>query len=77
MEEKVLNIFSLCMQVSAKGNDCFFDYSPHVQKITVRIFDGKWEKGKMPYFNCDCYIDTDDLRFSSIESLLLKLASEG
>jgi hypothetical protein len=43
MNERILNLLSLCMQAKEKGHDCFFDYAPHVEKAEVKVYIGGWK----------------------------------
>ena len=42
----VKEILGLCMGLTRKGNDTFFDYAPHTDRIYISIYDGKWEEDK-------------------------------
>ena len=42
MNERILNLLSLCLQAKEKGHDCFFDYSPHVNEVGIQIHKGGW-----------------------------------
>lgn len=46
MNERVLNLLSMCMQAKEKGHHVFFDYSPHVdmREITVSVYKNGWKK---------------------------------
>ena len=37
MNEKILNLLSLCMQAKEKGRTCFFSYRPHVDWVEIVI----------------------------------------
>jgi hypothetical protein len=47
MNERILNLLSLCLQAKEKGHDCFFDYSPHVQSVSIRSYEGGWKQGEV------------------------------
>lgn len=38
MNERILNLLSLCLQAKEKGYDVFFEYTPHVQKGCVHKY---------------------------------------
>ena len=42
MNERILNLLSLCMQAKGKGIDCFFNYSPHVETVRIDIHSPHW-----------------------------------
>lgn len=42
MNEKLKELFELCLKAKEYGADCFIDYSPHVDLLTIRIFDNGW-----------------------------------
>lgn len=46
MNERVLNLLSLCMQAKEKGHDAFFAYNPHVSRgeIEVRVHKNGWKR---------------------------------
>ena len=46
MNERILNLLSLCMQAKEKGHDCFFNYSPHVQKVSIDVHLPRWVSAK-------------------------------
>lgn len=74
MSERVLNLLSMCMQAKDRGHDAFFDYSPHVQLISIYGYVGGRIKDKDYDFEYRFYID--DLRaenmakFDEVESFL-------
>lgn len=42
----LLDVLSLCMQISIFTKaDCFFEYSPHVNSYSVRIYRNGWKVG--------------------------------
>lgn len=49
MQEQItqlhLEILALCFAVKAKGHDAFYDYAPHVNWSTVRVFLNGWAEG--------------------------------
>jgi len=47
MNERILNLLSLCMQAKEKGHDCFFDYSPHVQCVSICVYRNGWKEGEV------------------------------
>ena len=46
MQEQItqlhLEILALCFAVKAKGHDAFYDYSAHVNWVTVMVYLGGW-----------------------------------
>jgi hypothetical protein len=46
MQERILNLLSMCMQAKKNGHDCFFDYAPHCDKIEIRIYMDGWKKAE-------------------------------
>lgn len=55
MNERILNLLSLCLQAKEKGHDCFFRYSPHVNGFEVEIYEGSWNKEKQVLAKDDFY----------------------
>ena len=39
MNERILNLLSLCMQAKEKGESVFFDYSPHVDMVSIWCYE--------------------------------------
>ena len=50
MNERVLNILSLCMQAKEKGHHVFFNYSPHVDRgeVGVDVHKNGWKEDTDP-----------------------------
>ena len=50
MNERVLNLLSMCMQAKEKGHHVFFGYSPHVDKgeIDIRVYINGWKEDAGP-----------------------------
>ena len=50
MNERVLNILSMCMQAKEKGHHVFFDYSPHVNRgeVVVSVHKNGWKDDADP-----------------------------
>jgi hypothetical protein len=46
MNERALNLLSMCMQAKEKGHDVFFCYSPHVDKgeIDISVYKNGWKE---------------------------------
>lgn len=42
MNERILNLLSLCMQAKEKGIDAFFNYSPHVNSVNIYVHSPHW-----------------------------------
>ena len=53
MNERVLNLLSMCLQAAEKGHHVFLDYSGHTKGVNFRAYKGKREKGK----EYDIYLD--------------------
>ena len=62
MNERVLNILSMCLQAKEKGHDAFFYYSPHVQSVTIYVHSPHWVCPQKDE-NGECIIGTDNLIF--------------
>lgn len=43
MEERILNLLSLCMQAKQKGHDVFFELNPHVSNIRIKSYMNGWK----------------------------------
>lgn len=43
MNKRIIELFRLCLKAKEVGIDAFFDYSPHVDKITVRVHENGWD----------------------------------
>lgn len=50
MNERILNLLSLCMQAKTKGIDCFFNYSPHVNKFEINVHLNGWHDHEDPNY---------------------------
>lgn len=61
MNERILNLLSLCLQAREKGIDAFFDYAPHVQTIGIRIHLKGWKESIV--VNDVMLLDYTDRRF--------------
>lgn len=50
MNERVLNLLSMCMQAKEKGHHVFFDYSPHVDRgeVIVSVHKNGWKEDTYP-----------------------------
>lgn len=50
MNERVLNLLSMCMQAKEKGHHVFFDYNPHVdsREIDIRVYINGWKEDAGP-----------------------------
>lgn len=42
MNERILNLLSLCMQAKEKGHDVFFGYRPHIDGVEISSCEGGW-----------------------------------
>ena len=50
MNERVLNLLSMCMQAVEKGCHVFFDYSPHVDRgeVVISVYKNGWKEDTSP-----------------------------
>ena len=50
MNERVLNLLSMCLQAKEKGHHVFFDYSPHVDRgeVVISVHKNGWKKDADP-----------------------------
>lgn len=49
MENQILEILKTCMALKEKGHDAFFDYSPHVDTVYIRVHVNGWDSSKDSY----------------------------
>lgn len=45
LNERLLNLLSLCVQAKERGHDCFYSYSPHVGSVEIDVFLNGWVRG--------------------------------
>lgn len=83
MNERILNLLSLCMQAKEHGHDVFFYYSPHTAMVDVRGYKGGWNGATLPDFEMHIYADgsVDDAaetgaKFELMEAYLKGLVEE-
>ena len=62
MNERILNLLGLCLQAKEKGHDVFFNYSPHVQSVSICSYEGGWKEGEIE--NDKVVVDFVNRRFS-------------
>ena len=60
IKEQVIHLFRLCMQAKEKGHHCYYNYSPHVDGITISVFKNGWEHGKKPDKSFVIFMDCFD-----------------
>ena len=50
MNERVLNILSMCLQAKERGHHAFFDYSPHVDRgqVAISVYKNGWKEDVDP-----------------------------
>jgi hypothetical protein len=50
MNERVLNLLSMCLQAKEKGHHVFFDYNPHVDRgeVDISVYKNGCKKGADP-----------------------------
>lgn len=79
MNERVLNLLSLCMKAKEKGHHVFFYYSPHVDsgEITISVYKNGWEENTDPdyraYISIDGKVRHMESSFDEAESYLREL----
>ncbi len=62
MDKRIETIIEALHALQAKGRyTVFYDYSGHVNWISVRIYKGKWSKKKKPVFSRQFCLDHPDL----------------
>lgn len=64
MNERILNLLSMCLQATEKGHHVFFYYSPHTQGVDINSFENGWtNKGENepnpPTVKFNFYLDKD------------------
>ena len=57
MKDRIHALFDLCLRAKEKGHDCFFEYSAHVDAITVRTYAGGWVKDADPDYRMTAYLN--------------------
>lgn len=46
---KALDLLTLCLRLKKEKNiDVFFDYSPHIQLVTIRVYTPNWVSDQNP-----------------------------
>lgn len=50
IQEEIQKILGQCLDAKKTGTDCFFNYSPHVNHISVRVFTQGWSDGASPIY---------------------------
>jgi hypothetical protein len=50
IQTKLNHLFNLALNIKTIGHDLFFDWSPHVFAIEIRLFLDGWQPGKDPEF---------------------------
>lgn len=82
MELQILQVLSLCIEAKKKGHDCFFDYMPHTEYISVQVHKKGWIKDTIPTINFRVNVKTNEKIFgatSTVEEVieyLIKLIKE-
>jgi len=71
IRKKVLEITHLAMEVKDLGYDCFVEYAAHIDELSVRLFDGKWEPEKNP-LRASFYL-TEEEALLKAESVIYQL----
>lgn len=74
MNERIINLLSMCLQAREKGHDVFFNYSPHVQAIGIKGYKDGY-RGSKPdnpakkfYFYIDGYLGGSQENLETINS---------
>ena len=78
MNKRILEILSMCLLAKENGHDCFFNYSPHVKQIDVRIFLNGWENYQDPDHGLTAYTNIKSPLYKEseleiIENILIEL----
>ena len=61
------DLAALCYEISTEtGNDVFFDYMPHISRVEVQVFNGKWYPGSNDCKTYGCYLDRPDISENTI-----------
>lgn len=77
MQERIVNLFRLCMQAKEKGHHCYYNYSPHVDGITISVFKNGWKYDKKPDKSFVIFMDCFEAleQISCAEAYLKELVS--
>lgn len=79
MNERVINLLSMCFQAVEKGHHVFLDYSGHIKGVNFRAFKGGYKKGKEYDINLTFYMDYKDTenlaKIDTIEAYLKGLTA--
>lgn len=56
-------VLGLCYEISVNSEaDCFFNYSPHVNRLSVQVFEFGWAEGaKGEYYAFSADVNRDTL----------------
>ena len=79
MNERVLNLLSMCMQAKEKGHHAFFNYSPHVDsgEIFVSVYKNGWKEDADPdkrfMVTIDGTVGYMESSFAEVEAYLKEL----
>ena len=67
------NILKAAIEMSDETYSVFVEYSPHVEKIGVRIFDNGWKADSVPDYDATIYLTSSNAE----ERLIYALESVG
>lgn len=84
MNEKVINLLSLCLAAKERGINIWFSYSPHCNNVRVFAFKEGWEsvppdEEAERYFTHDIYTDWYEAeeQIAAAEQSIKNLIEEG
>jgi len=71
MEDKILQLMSLCLKVNrATDADVFFNLQGHVNGISVQVYETGYEEGKEYDYNKRFYMDMDTTMSTTVDEML-------
>lgn len=83
LNEKVLNLLNLCLTAKELGISIWFDYSPHVDAVSIYAWKEGWEttppdEEAERHFNFNIYLDWEDAeeRIAEAEKAINNLIKE-
>ena len=77
--EQAQKILGLALILKSKGMDIFFDFSPHVNNISIRCYFETWSKGKEADMQFDIGLDkkSTDIELDMCIDFLTKKLGKG
>lgn len=83
MNERIIELFRLCLTAKSKGIFIWFDYSPHVDAVSIYAFKEGWEttppdEEAERHFNFNIYLNWEDAeeRIAEAEKAINNLIKE-